>query len=242
VGVQPVREAIRAHGARLGRVLLAARETARLEALGRFARDQGIAVERVPASRLDALARGGSHQGAAAFAPELRLLSPEALCAPAPDGSPAVVLALDGITDPQNFGAAIRSAVALGSGAVLWGEHRSAPLSLATFRASAGAVEHARLSCVASLHDAVAALGARGLTTVALDAAGAATLDALDLRGPVVLAVGAEDRGLSRALRRACAVHARLRMTGPIGSLNASAAAAAALYEVARQRCRHQAS
>src|SRR5262249_25432994 len=127
-------------------------------------------------------------------------------------------------------------AVALGASAVLWPEHASAPLSPATFRASAGAVEHAVLCRVPSLPDALHALAQRGVIAVALDAQGPVELGDLDLRGPVAIVVGAEDKGTRRSVRQACKHTARLPMAGPIASLNASVAAALALYEVLRQR------
>jgi 23S rRNA (guanosine2251-2'-O)-methyltransferase len=138
--------------------------------------------------------------------------------------------------DPQNFGAVIRSAVALGATAILWPEHSSAPLSPATFRASAGAIEHAALCRVPALAEALQALASRGVTAVALDAQGTVELRTIDLTGPVVIVIGAEDKGVRRPVRAACQHTARLPMRGPIGSLNASVAGAIALYEVVRQR------
>jgi 23S rRNA (guanosine2251-2'-O)-methyltransferase len=133
--------------------------------------------------------------------------------------------------DPQNFGAVIRSAVALGGRTILWPEHSSAPLSPATFRASAGAVEHAMLCRVPSLPDALNRLAEQGMTTIALDAGGPALLSEIDLKGPVAIVIGSEDKGARRAVRRACKHVARLPMSGPVASLNASVAGAIALYE-----------
>lgn len=237
-GLQPVREAIRAHGNRIGWVLVQQGGNPKLEALARYAADQGIKVERGTAADLDRRAAGGRHQGVLAGAPDLRLVGVEALplTDPRTPGASAVLIALDGVMDPQNFGAVIRSAVALGAAAVIWPEHSSAPLSPATFRASAGAVEHATLCRVPSLPDALRALASRGVTAIALDAQGPAELATLDLTGPVVIVVGAEDKGVRRPVRQACQHVARLPMAGTIGSLNASVAAAVALYEVVRQR------
>ncbi|HSN99804.1 MAG TPA: RNA methyltransferase [Candidatus Nanopelagicales bacterium] len=241
-GLQPVREAIRAHGDRLGWVLVEQGAGPKLDALARYAADQGIPVERAPRSELDRRTAGGRHQGAVAGAPELRLAGVDELPLVYPPthprwpDRPAVLMALDGVMDPQNFGAVIRSAVALGAGAVLWPEHSSAPLSPATFRASAGAVEHATLCRVPSLPDALRQLSDRGATAIALDAQGPVELGAVDLKGPVIIVVGAEDRGVRKPVRQACQVVARLPMAGTIGSLNASVAAAVALYEVLRQR------
>lgn len=232
-GLQPVREAIRARGESLNRVLVDATPDApQLDALARYAKDHGAHVDRVARVELDRMARGAHHQGAIAIAPELSIRALHELEL----GPGALVVALDELQDPQNFGAVIRSSVALGATAVLWPEHRSAPLSMATFRASAGAVEHATLCRVGSLPDALTKLRAAGLTAVGLDANGPDPLSAVDLSGPVVLVVGAEGKGLRRTVKSACDRLARLPMAGPIASLNASVAAAIALYETARQR------
>jgi len=204
----------------------------RREALARFATDQGIAVRRVPRSDIDKLSGGVRHQGVAAFAPPLKLHSLETL----PLGSTSLVVVLDGITDPHNFGATLRSAVAFDATAVLWGEHGAAPLTPATYRASAGAVEHATLCQVPSLRAALTRLAEAGLRTVALDASATVTLAEIDLAGPVAITVGAEDTGVSRGVRRQCADRARLPMGSRIDSLNASVAAAVGLYECRRQR------
>jgi 23S rRNA (guanosine2251-2'-O)-methyltransferase len=233
-GLQPVREAIRARGPELEKVLVerGAGDEAQLDALARFASDHGVAVERVTRAELDRLSRGARHQGTVAWAPELRLISlDEVLKAPR-----GVLVALDELQDPQNFGAIVRSGVALGATAILWPEHRSAPLSAAMFRASAGAVEHATLCRVPSLNEALSASKAAGFSVVGLDMQGKDTLDAIPLVESVVLVIGAEGKGLRRPVKQACDRLARLPMHGTIASLNASVAAGIALYEVARQR------
>jgi 23S rRNA (guanosine2251-2'-O)-methyltransferase len=235
-GVQPVREAIRTHGARLAKVVVV--ETSRadaspqLEALARFARDQGATVERVARAEVDRLARGVRHQGAIAYAPELAVTSLSDLAL----GKRPLLVALDEVQDPQNFGAVVRSAVAMSASAVLWPEHRSAPLSPAMFRASAGAIEHATLCRVTSLPNALGELRERGVFVVGLDMTGPKTIDGTDLSGPVAIVVGAEGKGLRKPVKGACDALARLPMPGPIGSLNASVAVAIALYEAVRQR------
>lgn len=231
-GLQSVREAIRAHGKEVERVLVEQDAGPKIDAVARFARDQGIVVESAPRGELDRITRNGRHQGVLAWSPELTLISLARLI----ELSPRLVVALDSVMDPQNFGAVLRSAVALGADAILWPEHGSAPLSPATFRASAGAVEHARLCRVPSLVNALEELTVAGLVAVGLDASASSDLASIDLSVPVTLVIGAEDRGLHRAVRRGCAHLARLPMGGPIASLNASVAAGIALYEVARQR------
>lgn len=228
-----MREAIRAHGGTIRRVAVERRGGPRLEALARFAEAAGIDTMSVSRGELDRLSGGIRHQGAVALAPPLILTPLDDLTL-----DDALVVVLDGITDPQNFGAVIRSAVALGATAIVWGEHHAAPLGPATGRASAGAVEHATLVQVRSLRSAVADLVARGLTAVALDASAETTLPAVDLRAPCAVVVGAEDTGVSRGVRSLCTARAALPMRPTIDSLNASVAAALALYEASRQRAR----
>ena len=232
-GIQPVREAIAAHGAKLVRVLIwDSADSPQLDALARFAKDRGATVARIHRTELDKLALGARHQGAVALAAPLTVLSLDQL--EIPEG--AILIALDELEDPQNFGAIVRSAVAMGAYAVMWPEHRSAPLSPAVFRASAGAVEHARLVCVPSLPNALTDLRERGIQVVGLDANGPVRIDTADLASTVVIVVGAEGKGLRKMVRAVCDVVASLPMSGPIASLNASVSAAVALYEARRQR------
>lgn len=235
LGIQPVREAIRAHGSRLERVLVerGPGEHGRLDALARFAGDQGVAeVTRVARRELDRLSSGVHHQGAAAWAPELELASAEIVLA-VPN---FLCVALDGIQDPQNFGAVVRSAVALGATAVVWAEHASAPLTPATFRASAGAIEHAKLCRVPSLVRFIDDARSAGALSIGLTPDATASLHTFDLRGPVVLVIGAEHEGIARAVRRRCNAFARLTIAGPVSSLNASVAAGIALHTALVQR------
>lgn len=234
-GLQPVREAIRVHGPALGRVAVDSRDLPRLEAVVRFASDRGVPrVDRLKRAELDRLSGGVSHQGVLAWAPPLELSEAAAML----DDPALLGLALDGIQDPQNFGALIRSAVALAGAPVLWGEHASAPLGTATFRASAGAIEHARLCRVRSLAGTLSDATARGIQVVGLDPQGTTRLCDLDLTGPTLLVIGSEHEGLGRAVRRACSAQAQLVPRGRIDSLNASVAAGIALYEAVVQRLR----
>lgn len=231
LGLQPVRAAIRARRDALGAVLLES-DAPRLEAIGRFARDQGVArVEVVGRPLLDRLSGGVQHQGAAAFAPELPLASLDDLLV-RPD---LLGVALDRIQDPQNFGAVVRSLVALGGNALLWGEHASAPLGPATQRAAAGAIEFATLYRVVSLPGALSRAAEAGIRVVGLDAAAERPLHALGLSSPVLLVIGSEHAGMTPAVRRACTDLARLHAPGPVESLNASVAAALALYEASKK-------
>ncbi len=235
LGVQPVRELLRAHGKGV-RVLLLDEESPRLDGLAKLAGDVGARVERASRADLDRRAKGGMHQGAIAEAPPLEVADERSLLAHL-EGEPApVVMVLDGVVDPQNFGAVIRSAVALGAPWVVWAEHASAPLTPATFRASAGAVERARLVRVRSLPWTLRELASRGFVVALLDPSGEQELCEVDLTGSTALVVGAEDRGAKPAVRKAATHRVRLPMAGEIASLNASVAAAIGLYEISRQR------
>lgn len=231
-GLQPVREAIRVHGPRLARVLVEQGDSPRLAAVSRFARDAGARVEPVRRADLDRLARGAEHQGTACFAPEL-VITPLAELV---ERRPSLVLALDGVQDPQNFGAAVRSAVGLGPAAVLWPEHGSAPLTPATFRASAGAIEHATLCRVSSLPNALRDLGELDYQVLGLAPDATEALWSRGLAGPTVIVVGSEHEGLGRGTRRSCTALVQLAPTQAVQSLNASVAAAVALYEIKRSR------
>lgn len=230
VGLQPVRELLAARAAEVDGLWLEARDNSRLAALERFARDRGVGnVVRVARPELDRMSGGVQHQGAVAFAPPLKVRDLDAALA-----HPGPVLCLDGVEDPQNFGATVRSAVALGGAAVVWGEHGSAPLTPATFRASAGAIEHALLVRVPSLAGAVHRLR-ESRPVFGLDAAGARSLRTVAAPPNAALVVGAEGFGLSRPVRNACTETVRLVRPSGVAALNASVAAALALYELARE-------
>jgi 23S rRNA (guanosine2251-2'-O)-methyltransferase len=235
-GLQPVREAIRVHGERLERVLVEDRGGPQIDAVARFAEGRGAKVVRVPRSELDRTSKGARHQGAIAFAPDFALVAVEVLAEQLNDAS--IVVALDELEDPQNFGAVIRSAVAMGASAILWPEHHAAPLSPATFRASAGAVEHATLCRVTSLPKALERLRETGARVIGLDANADALIADVPMEGAVVLVVGAEGKGLRKLVKGACTDLAKLPMSGAIDSLNASVAAGIAFYEVVRRRGR----
>ncbi len=236
IGFQSVREAVRAFDARVERIYLMERNDGRqppnVAALLRIAAERHIHVETVPRGKLDSMTKGGHHQGVVAVVPDLVLANLDDII----DSNPSLITIVDRVVDPQNFGAIIRSSIAFGSDAIIWGEHANAPLTPATFRASAGAIEHARLCRVASLTDAIDRLRAADIVVVALAGEAEHTLCSLDLKGPTALVVGSEESGIRRGLRSRCNAVARLPTRPPISSLNASAAAAIALYEVRRQR------
>jgi 23S rRNA (guanosine2251-2'-O)-methyltransferase len=233
VGLQPVRECLRVRGDRVIQLALTAGPNPKLEALERFAVARGTSkIVRLSRADMDRLARGAQHQGAIAHAPPLELLDWQDVLA-RPN---LLAIALDRVQDPQNFGAVIRSAVGTADAAVVWGEHASAPLTPATFRASAGAIEHAALCRVAALKDALVSAREIGVRVIGLASQGEGLLSELDLRGPTVIVLGSESTGLSSAVRRSCTHLAAVVRPRVVDSLNASVAAAIALYEAAKQR------
>ncbi len=236
-GLQPVRELLRAQKSEVVEVVVDERPSPKLEGLMRLAASRSAPIRSVSERELERLSKGGRHQGVIAVAAELRVLDEhDLLDAIDAEGGEPLVLALDGIMDPQNFGASVRSAVALGASYVVWPEHASAPLSAAMFRASAGAVEHATLVRVRALPEVMRQLRSRAFEVVVLDARGPSLLSEVNLTHATALVVGAEDRGSRPTVRREATHLARLPITDTVDSLNASVAAAIALYEANRQR------
>ena len=146
------------------------------------------------------------------------------------------MLALDGVEDPQNLGALLRVADGAGVDGVLLTERRSAPLSPAAVKASAGAAEHLRIARVVNLVRALEELKQQNLWVIGLDERGAIDYDQFDLTGNCVLVMGREGAGLHDLVRRTCDHLLRIPMAGGVSSLNVSAAGAVVLYEAARQR------
>jgi 23S rRNA (guanosine2251-2'-O)-methyltransferase len=192
----------------------------------------GARVERATAEEIAARCGSDAHQGVCALAEPYRYAdAAELLAAPDP-----LILALDEVTDPQNLGAIIRTAESAGATGVVIPERRSAEVTGAVCKASAGAVEHLPVARVRNLADFLADAKAAG-TWVYGAAAGARTsYDAPDYRGGVVLVLGAEGRGLRPRVAAACDDLVSLPMRGRIGSLNVSAAAAVLTYEILQKR------
>jgi 23S rRNA (guanosine2251-2'-O)-methyltransferase len=204
----------------------------RLEQDPRLAELRRLApVEDVPAERVAALAQG-AHQGVVAELRPRRYVSLRELLAT----EPTLLLALDGLEDPPNLGAILRSAEAAAAHGVILPERRTAPLSGAAVKASSGASEHLRICRVSGLPSTISELKRAGIWCVALDPRGEQLAWEFDLRQRICLVVGGEGPGVHRLVRERCDARLRLPMAGRVGSLNASAAAAALLYEVARQR------
>jgi 23S rRNA (guanosine2251-2'-O)-methyltransferase len=199
----------------------------------RLALDAGVVIRRLNRAQLAERARTASPQGAIAFADPLAMAELDDLLA----RPHALLVALDGVTDPQNLGAVMRAAEAAGATGVVLPRHRSARVTPAAAKAAAGAIEHLPVSVVAGVPAALERAERAGVWTVGLDANGDTSLFEVTVAEQSVLIVlGAEGRGLSRLARARCDVLARIPMHGAIPSLNVAAAATLACYEVARHR------
>ncbi len=231
LGPHAVAEALRAGPRRIAVVYAAQQSAEILEAAERA----GVRTETRSRDELDVLARGQRHQGVVGIAGEYSYTTPEAILQDA--GSPALVLALDQITDPHNFGAIVRSAVALGADGLITLRDRAAPVTPAVVRVSAGATEAARIARVVNLKRALSALREAELQVVGLDAEGERTLSEVPYPATGrVLVVGSEGKGLRRGTRQQCDILARIPLPGPLQSLNASVAAGIAIHESVRAR------
>ena len=204
----------------------------------RLAADAGLSILEVPRADLDRLAGGALHQGMALQVPPYEYAVAEDVLAAARDsGTVPLLVALDGVTDPRNLGAVVRSAAAFGAHGVLVPQRRSAGMTAVAWRSSAGTAARLPVARATNLVRTLKDCAASGLMVVGLDADGSMSLDSFPLAtGPLVLVLGSEGRGLSRLVRETCDVTVSISMAGPVESLNASVAAGVVLSEVARLR------
>jgi len=237
LGRRAVLEALRA-GQPVSRVLVARTTDLRgaLRELVQEARARRVVVQIVDRRRLDTLARGVAHQGVAALVAVVAPITVEDLLVSIKDrGEAAFLVVLDGVEDPHNLGAIIRTADAAGAHGVIIPRRRAAGLSPAVARASAGAVAHLPVAQVGNLVAALERLKADGVWVVGADPEGAERYDTVGLAPPVALVVGGEGHGLHRLVRERCDRVVRIPLRGRVASLNVSVAAALLLYEVARR-------
>ena len=198
----------------------------RLDEIGRLA-----PVEVVRGERLDAMAPGVNQGVAAELKPRREWTLRQLL-----DARPSLLVALDSILDPQNLGAILRTAEVAGADGAIVPERRSAPLSAAAVKASSGASELLPIARVAGLPSAIVDVKRAGVWCVALDPRGEQAAWEFDFTQPVCVVVGGEGAGVHRLVKERCDARVRLPVAGRVASFNASAAAAAVLYEVMRQR------
>jgi 23S rRNA (guanosine2251-2'-O)-methyltransferase len=247
--VQAVRELLIVGSRRVHELLLAPdRETGRLgpalDDIAQLAAGARVAVQVVGRAKLLAQARTDAPQGVLARAEPLAEHELATLATTADrSGSPPFLLAADGVTDPGNLGALLRSAECAGVSGVVLPRHRAAHVTPAVAKAAAGAIEHLPMAVVAGLPSALEDLRKLGVWVIGLDSGGATPIADLGVADqPVCLVVGAEGRGLSPLVRRRCDVVASIPLRGRLPALNVAVAGAIACFEVARQRHRQTGS
>jgi 23S rRNA (guanosine2251-2'-O)-methyltransferase len=234
-GLNPVLEALRA--GRVRKLRVGPRSDRRVEDAIALARKAGVVIERTDAQSLDHAARGGVHQGLAAEVDAPRDYTIDELVAAAAPAPPLLVV-LDGIEDPHNVGAILRTIDACGGhGAVRQARH-SASLDGVVAKASAGAVATVRIATVVNIARALEELKDAGVWTVGLAAEARERYDEIDLTVPSAIVLGAEGSGLRRLVRERCDRLASIPMAGHVESLNVSVAAGVMLFEAMRQRRR----
>ncbi len=238
-GRNPVVEALRA-GVPVKAVYVSARADAdtRIKEALRAAADRNLPLLEVSRTDLDRMTNGAVHQGIAAQVPAYEYAHHgDLLAAAAAAGQAALIVALDGVTDPRNLGAVVRSVAAFGGHGVIVPERRSAGMTASAWKTSAGTAARVPVARATNLTRALSELKRAGCLVAGLDAGGDLELTALGTATePLVLVVGSEGRGLSRLVREACDVVVSIPMAGGAESLNAGVAAGVALYEVARRR------
>jgi 23S rRNA (guanosine2251-2'-O)-methyltransferase len=236
-GVNPVLEALLAGKRAFNKVVVAKGiEQNRILQILRLAREKKIPIQYADRRQLDKLTERGNHQGIAAQIAPMGYKSLEEIIAKAKlKGPEALICLLDEITDPHNLGAIIRSAEVLGADGIVITKHNSCPVTGTVEKASAGAIEHIPVARVDSLAKFIDKLKNEGFWIAGADSNGKTCYET-DLRGPLALVIGSEDKGLKHLVKEKCDFLISIPMAGKVASLNASCAASVLLYEIGRQR------
>jgi 23S rRNA (guanosine2251-2'-O)-methyltransferase len=236
-GLHPVAEAIRSGSRQLDHVSVAReRRDDRLERLIELCRTAGIRVALEPRDQLTRLARTDAHQGVLAVVRERQFLGIEDLLSPKETGQYRFFLALDGIEDPHNLGALLRTADGAGVDGVILPERRSAPVTATVAKSSAGASEHVRIARVTNLVRSLEQMKRQHVWVLGLDERGSPDYADFDFRTDCVLVLGREGAGLHDLVKKTCDHLLRIPMAGQVSSLNVSVAGAIVMYEAMRQR------
>ncbi len=237
-GLHPVEEAIRSGGRRLESVMVARdRKDERLDRVVALCNAAGIAVMTESREQMTRLARTDQHQGVVGMVRERAFLSVEELLKrPEAAEGGRFFLACDGIEDPHNLGALLRTADAIGADGVILPERRSAPVTATVAKTSAGASEHIRIARVTNLVRALEVMKKNNVWVIGLDERGTPDYMDFDFRGDCVLVLGREGAGLHDLVKKTCDHLLRIPMAGMVSSLNVSVAGAVVMYEAMRQR------
>lgn len=231
-GLHPVCEALRA-GRRTCIEIFIAKDNARFPELIPLVQPRRIPVHTVTAGQLSALSGSEAHQGIAAKVSEYPLVEMEALSGAQ---SPCFLLLLDGIVDPQNMGALIRTALCAGAGGVVFPKDRSASPIPSVSKASAGAMEHMKMARTTNLTAAIQSLKQDGVWIAGLDRTANQSIYDMKWTGPSAVVIGGEEKGIRPLVRKHCDFLVSIPQEADFNSLNASAAGAVVMYEVLRQR------
>jgi 23S rRNA (guanosine2251-2'-O)-methyltransferase len=235
-GIHAVTEALKARGRGFEWVGVSKeRHDLRLQRVVEDCRRAGVAVRFVPRAELDQMVGNNAHQGVVAVTSAKQYSGLEDVVA-AKRGKYSLVVVLDGVEDPHNLGAILRTADAAGADGVVIPERRAAGVTATVTKASAGASEHLPIARVTNVGRAVEELKEQNIWTVALDERGTQTYDSMDYNMDCALVLGAEGKGVHELVRRKCDFLVSIPMLGKVPSLNVSVAAAVVLYEVVRQR------
>lgn len=232
-GINPVQEALQSHSQKIEKILMAQGKSApRLQQILLLARQQCLPIRFESSEVLKKTAGTDRHQGVVAIVGLAGYVSLEEILAT----SPSLLLLLDGVEDPQNLGAVLRTAEAAGVDGVLLPERRSCGLTAAVFKASAGAAAHLKITRVVNVARTLESLKEAGFWIVGLDASGTMRPDQIDPRLRLVLVAGSEHKGVRRLVRGKCDFLVALPMKGKVSSLNLSVAAGILIYHVILMR------
>jgi 23S rRNA (guanosine2251-2'-O)-methyltransferase len=235
-GIHPVEEAIRSGARQLDHVSVAReRRDEKLDRLVELCRSEGIRVTHESKDTLTKLARSEMHQGVLAMVRERKFLAIEDLLEGEKDG-PRFFLALDGVEDPHNLGALLRTAEGAGVDGVILPERRSAPITATVAKTSAGASEHVKVARVTNLVRSLEQLKQKNVWVLGLDERGSPDYMDFDFKTDCVLVLGREGAGLHDLVKKTCDHLLRIPMAGKVASLNVSVAGAVVMYEAMRQR------
>ena len=235
-GIHAVEEALTARGRRFEYVAVApGRGDARIQKIAQLCRSAGVPLRTVPRDQLTRLAKTPSHQGVVAVTAEKQYGDVEDLLAHK-RGQHAFIIVLDGIEDPHNLGAIVRTAEGAGADGIVLPERRAVGVTATVVKASAGASEYLPIAKVTNIGRAIEDLKSRNIWTVGLDERGEKLYDQIAYKMDCALVLGAEGAGLHEQVRKKCDFLVSIPMLGKVPSLNVSVAAAIVMYEVARQR------
>ena len=237
-GMHAVEEALAARGRRFEYVAVASgRADARLQKIAHLCRAAGVPVRTIPRDQLTRLANTGSHQGVVAVTAEKQYADLDDLVRNK-RGQYNFLLVLDGVEDPHNLGALIRSAEGAGADGIVIPERRATGVTATVVKTSAGASEYLSIAKVTNISRSLEQIKSHNIWTVGLDERGSQLYDQLDYKMDCAIVLGTEGKGLHQHVRDKCDYLVSIPMLGKVASLNVSVAAAVAMYEVARQRRR----